>query len=127
MATVKKTVSVHALIQGVACRTSAKMEIEAQFIGHLLVEVCGPDGHAAAPGVAYAIEGPGGKFSGKTDSAGRLRHEDVTAGDYVLTFTDHEELPRVIATTARKDAWQRTTVSTPREQLPPKPPRPTLD
>ena len=106
--TVKKTVSVDDLVAGVRCETRSKMEIDAQFIGHILVEVCGPDGHAPAPDHEYRVEGPGGSFAGTTDREGRLRHEDVIAGDYLLTFPGLDELRRLVPTSARKDRWQRT-------------------
>lgn len=109
----KKTVSVDELVRGVRCETRSKMEIDAQFIGHILVEVCRPDGHAAAPDLAYRIEGPGGSFAGTTDGDGRLRHEDVIAGDYLLTFPGLDELKRLVPTSARKDRWQRTLALTP--------------
>jgi hypothetical protein len=125
MMTRKKTVPVAELLRGVPCQTGAKMVIDAQFIGHLLVEVCGPDGHAAVRDVPYKVEGPGGSFTGTVDGEGRLRHEDIVAGDYLLTFTDHGELSRVVTTAARRDVWQRTTVMTPREKLPP--PTPSSD
>ena len=118
------TVSIDELVAGVRCETGSRMAIAARFIGHVRVEVCGPDGLAPAGALAYRLEGPGGSFAGTTDSAGRLAHEDVVAGDYVLTFPGRADLRRIVSTSARRAGWRRTTVLVPREAMPPRPARP---
>jgi len=88
-------------------------------LGKLWVELRQADGQKLHANASYTIAGPE-PFSGTTDEAGRLLHEDVARGDYALTLTVEKKklsVPLVVLESGEPAPQVRCVGATPAAQM----------
>ena len=80
-------------IAGVGLRAAIPQRVVLEPpLGRIFVELYDKTGRFPHADVPYVIDGPE-RFEGRTDQSGRLAHERVFPGDYLLSFEHRIELP----------------------------------